>query len=258
MFCALLLHRILQCAAPDSNSHFVYVIEHVQNHGGDSRCERQSPRVRGQSWPHCFLKWGRILSPAHVHESHECVCVYDVVVTLLFLSFSLALTPLLFILYLTNQKPSGSARGFFLLKATFPYCYCLFGGRALGFCRDGTDCNRCFINKAELNWDRVFLALCFQLTPVGTVVFSVQATDADNNKIIYSIDQTSVSSSLCSDYRSNTHTHTQSHLHLCVRVFGSLMQSISRLSFPTVERWSCPNLLTMRPKSCWLSPSTPQ
>ncbi|XP_070764295.1 cadherin-related family member 5 [Enoplosus armatus] len=30
-----------------------------------------------------------------------------------------------------------------------------------------------------------------ELTPVNTVVFTVQATDADNNKIIYSIDQTS-------------------------------------------------------------------
>lgn len=39
--------------------------------------------------------------------------------------------------------------------------------------------------------------LCvFQLTPVNTVVFTVQATDADNDKIIYSIDQTSVSSTL--------------------------------------------------------------
>ncbi|KAM6937886.1 cadherin-related family member 5 [Xenentodon cancila] len=30
-----------------------------------------------------------------------------------------------------------------------------------------------------------------ELTPVGTVVFTVQATDADNDKIIYSVDQTS-------------------------------------------------------------------
>lgn len=36
----------------------------------------------------------------------------------------------------------------------------------------------------------------FQLTPVNSVVFTVQATDADNDKIIYSIDQTSVSSTL--------------------------------------------------------------
>ncbi|CAG13045.1 unnamed protein product, partial [Tetraodon nigroviridis] len=54
-----------------------------------------------------------------------------------------------------------------------------------------------------------------ELTPVGTVVFSVQATDADNDKIIYFIDQTSVSS------RSNTHTqtHTESFTPVCVCVW---------------------------------------
>lgn len=51
----------------------------------------------------------------------------------------------------------------------------------------------------------VSLALCFQLTPVGTVVFSVQASDADHDKIIYSIDQTSVGSRL---QKQHTHTHT--------------------------------------------------
>lgn len=40
----------------------------------------------------------------------------------------------------------------------------------------------------------LFLLICFiQLTPVNTVAFTVQASDADNDKILYSIDQTSVS-----------------------------------------------------------------
>lgn len=78
----------------------------------------------------------------------------------------------------------------------------------------------------------VSFALCFQLTPVGTVVFSVQASDADNDKILYSIDQTSVGSRL---HKQHTHTHTRLFKPVCVCVFGSPMQSISRLNFPTVE-----------------------
>lgn len=54
-----------------------------------------------------------------VEFCHELVCMNVFVcmmgLTLLFLSFSLA-----------NQKPPGSAQGFFLLKASFPYCGCLF------------------------------------------------------------------------------------------------------------------------------------
>lgn len=38
-----------------------------------------------------------------------------------------------------------------------------------------------------------FLSSFIQLTKVNTVVFTVRATDADNDKIIYAIDQTSVS-----------------------------------------------------------------
>lgn len=57
----------------------------------------------------------------------------------------------------------------------------------------------------------VFFCLCVsQLTPADTVVFTVQATDADNDKIIYSIDQTSVSFTLlvCSGF---LHKKTLSH-----------------------------------------------
>lgn len=64
-----------------------------------------------------------------MHERHECVGAYDVVVTLLFLSFLLALSPLFFIFHLTNQKPAGSAQGFCLLRTSVA---CL-GGRGSGF-----------------------------------------------------------------------------------------------------------------------------
>lgn len=49
-----------------------------------------------------------------------------------------------------------------------------------------------------LRLSKVFLcsSVCLfvvQLTPVNSTVFTVKATDADDDKIIYSIDQTSVS-----------------------------------------------------------------
>lgn len=42
----------------------------------------------------------------------------------------------------------------------------------------------------------IFCMCVLQLTPADTVVFTVRATDADNDNIVYSIDQTSVSSTI--------------------------------------------------------------
>lgn len=61
----------------------------------------------------------------------------------------------------------------------------------------------CFTNTWTQNTQdscsKVFFCFyVFQLIPVNTVVFTVQATDADNDEIIYSIDQTSVSSTFYS------------------------------------------------------------
>lgn len=38
-----------------------------------------------------------------------------------------------------------------------------------------------------------FVSVYFQLTPVNTVAFTVQAKDADDDTLVYSIDQASVS-----------------------------------------------------------------
>ena len=99
--------------------------------------------------------------------------------------------------------------------------------------------------------------LCvFQLTPVNTVVFTVQATDADNDRIIYSIDQSSVSLTLLLLKEKTPQQQICMLMHLCV--FCSLMQSTLRSISPTAERCSCPSLSTMRPKPCSRSPSTPR
>lgn len=85
--------------------------------------------------------------------------------------------------------------------------------------------NTCTQNTQD-SCSKVFFCLyVFQLTPVNTVVFTVQATDADNDEIIYSIDQTSVSSTflLCSVFLHNITPHTQNHwiianIRVCVCV----------------------------------------
>ncbi|XP_068168464.1 cadherin-related family member 5 [Antennarius striatus] len=46
-------------------------------------------------------------------------------------------------------------------------------------------------NSPVFTEDNVLSVLVSELTPVNTVIFTVQASDADNDKIIYSIDQTS-------------------------------------------------------------------
>lgn len=95
-------------------------------------------------------------------------------------------------------------------------------------------------------WIFFWISLCFiQLTPVNTVAFTVQALDADNDKIIYSIDQTSVS--LTFKLLKLVYKWESSHW-LIMFLCRSPTPSTSGLICQTAVKWSFPNLWTMRPK----------
>lgn len=52
----------------------------------------------------------------------------------------------------------GPGQGFSLLKGSFSWHRCLFGGHTLGLCQapgDNFDCSGCCINKAELTWTEI-------------------------------------------------------------------------------------------------------